>query len=123
MTKDQQRDDYSDYSAAIEELRHLAREPFETPRELLRLRQRIATERERSHRRILETVAQQAHVDLQSILDEARRRNAVKRRYVTKTLTRLEAEASERAAGARPPDSDAVHRNLQRSAGSAGRED
>lgn len=97
MTKDQQRDDYSDYSAAIEELRHLAREPFETPRELLRLRQRIATERERSHRRILETVAQQAHVDLQSILDEARRRNAVKRRYVTKTLTRLEAEASERA--------------------------
>ena len=39
---------------------------------------------------ILETLAQKANVDLQSIFDEARKRNAVKRRYVIETLKRLE---------------------------------
>jgi hypothetical protein len=87
----------TDCTAAIDDLRRLAREPFEVPRELLRLRNRITMERERSHRRILETIARQANVDLQPIYDDARRRNAAKRRYVTETLTRLQAQAYERS--------------------------
>lgn len=87
----------SHYSVAIDELRRLARERFETPTKLLQLRRRIATGRAHAHRQILERIAQQAHVDLQPIFEEARRRNAVKRRYVTETLTRLEAEAKEHA--------------------------
>jgi hypothetical protein len=87
----------TDFSAAIEELRQLAREPYESPAEMVRLRHRISTERQRAHRNILERVAKQANVDLQLIFDEAQRRNTVKRRYVTRTLERLEASASERA--------------------------
>jgi hypothetical protein len=94
MTNHQKGDDLS---AAIEELRRLAREPYEPSQELLRLRQRISSERQRTHHSILERVAKQANVDLQPIFEEARRRNAVKRRYVTRTLERLEAKAIERA--------------------------
>jgi hypothetical protein len=85
------------YSEAIDELRRLARAPFETPKELLRLRHRITNERARTHRRILERIAKQAHVDLEPILEDARRRNAAKRRHVTKTLAKLEAQAAELA--------------------------
>jgi hypothetical protein len=49
------------------------------------------------HHNILERVAQQAHVDLQSIFDEARRRNAAKHKYVTETLNRVLAQVAERA--------------------------
>jgi hypothetical protein len=85
------------FGAAIDELRRLAREPYESSQELRRLRQRISSERSRAHRRILERVAKQANVDLQPIFEEAQRRNAVKRRYVTRTLERLEAKVAERA--------------------------
>jgi len=85
------------YSEAIDELRRLARAPFETPKELLRLRHRITNERARTHRRILERIAKQAHVDLEPILEDARRRNAAKRHHVTKTLAKLEAQAAELA--------------------------
>src|SRR5262245_35785819 len=86
-----------DHTAVIEDMRGLAREPFDRPQELVKLRHRITVERDRSHRKILDTFARGANVDLQPIYDEAKRRNAVKRRYVTETLTRLEAQASERA--------------------------
>lgn len=87
----------ADFGAAIEELRRLAREPYESPQELVRLRHRITTERRRAHLGILERVAKQAQVDLQPIFEEAQRRNAVKRRYVTRTLEPLQAKAAEGA--------------------------
>jgi hypothetical protein len=88
----------TDLNAAIEELRRLAREPYQPAPELQRLRHRISSERKRVHQGILERVAKQAGVDLQPIFEEARRRNAAKRQYVTRTLERLEAKAVERAA-------------------------
>lgn len=84
-------------TAAIDEVRRLAREGYESPAELVRLRQRVASERQRTHRRILEQVAAQAHVDLQPIFEEAQRRNAAKRHYVTRTLEPLVAAAAARA--------------------------
>jgi hypothetical protein len=87
----------ADFSAAIEDLRRLAREPYESSHELVRLRHRITSERKRAHQSILERVAKQANVDLQPIFEEAQRRNAAKRRYVTRTFERLEAKAAERA--------------------------
>jgi hypothetical protein len=92
-----QRPSPDNYSEAIDELRRLARAPFETPKELLRLRHRMTNERARTHRRILERIAKQAHVDLEPILEDARRRNAAKRHHVTKTLAKLEAQAAELA--------------------------
>jgi hypothetical protein len=88
---------YDDYKDAIDELRRLAREPYEASDELVKLRKRITSERGRVHRGILERVAQQAHVDLQSIFDEARRRNAAKHKYVTETLNLVLAQVAERA--------------------------
>src|SRR5262249_44731444 len=85
------------FTDAIEELRRLAREPYEPSQELLRLRHRISNERRRAHRGIIERVAKQANVDLEPIYEEAQRRNAVKRRYVTQAVERLEAKAFERA--------------------------
>jgi hypothetical protein len=85
------------FSTAIDELRRLAREPYEPSEELRRLRRRVSSARSRAHRGILERVARQANVDLQPIFEEAQRRNVVKRRYVTRTLKRLEAEVAERA--------------------------
>ena len=98
MTKRQQQstDKYSD---AIAELRRLARDPFETPPELQKLRHRIASERTKTHRKILERIAQQAHLDLEPILEDARRHNAAKRRYVTETMKSLEERAAELAKG------------------------
>ncbi len=92
-----QRQSPDKYSEPIDALRHLARAPFETPEELLRLRHRITNERARTHRGILERIAQQAGVDLEPILEDARRRNAAKRHYVTETLAKLEAQAAELA--------------------------
>ena len=57
----------ADFSAAIEELRRLAREPYESPQELVRLRHRVSSERKRAHLGILERVARQANVDLRPI--------------------------------------------------------
>jgi hypothetical protein len=85
------------YSQPIAELRRLARSPFETPPKLIELRRRIATERARTHRGILEKIAEQAKVDLGPILEDARRRNAVKRRYVTATLKPIEKLAAKLA--------------------------
>lgn len=94
----------AEHSTAIEALRHRAREPYQIPRALQRLRHRITRERERSHRRILETVAERAQIDLHSIYEEARRRNATKRRLVTRTLAALESEAAERARAQKAED-------------------
>jgi hypothetical protein len=80
----------SKYSEPISELRRLARSPFETPPELVELRRRIVTERARTHRDLLEKIAKQAKIDLGPILEDARRRNAAKRRYVTATLKPIE---------------------------------
>jgi hypothetical protein len=93
MTRQQH--DPNPYHDAIESLRRLARAPYETPPELLRLRHRIRSERTRTHRSILERISQQAHVDLEPILQDARRRNAAKRRYVTDILKKLESRAAE----------------------------
>ena len=87
----------ADLNPILDQLRRLARGPYESQPELVRLRQRISSERQRAHRRILERVAEQAHVDLQPIFEEAQRRNAAKRQYVTRTLERLGAAAAERA--------------------------
>jgi hypothetical protein len=87
----------TDLKPILDQLRRLARGPYESQPELVRLRQRISSERQRAHRRILERVAEQAHVDLQPIFEEARRRNAAKRHYVTRTLERLATGAAERA--------------------------
>jgi hypothetical protein len=94
------------FNDPIEELRRLAREPYEPSKELLRLRHRISSERRRAHQSILERVAKQANVDLQPIYEEAQRRNAVKRRYVTQAVERLDAKAFE---GARR-DKERFHR-------------
>ena len=53
-----QKDD--DLRAAIEELRRLDQEPYEPSQELMQLRQRISSERQRAHGSILERVATQA---------------------------------------------------------------
>ena len=92
-----QRQSPDKYSEAIDALRRLARAPFETPEELLRLRHRITNERARTHRQVLERIAQQAHVDLEPILEDARRQNAAKREHVTETFAKLEAKAAELA--------------------------
>jgi hypothetical protein len=85
------------HRAAVEALRSLAREPFEVPAELVQLRHRITSERARVHQELLARIAQDAHIDLEAIFDEARRRNAAKRRYIAQTLAPLEARAAERA--------------------------
>ncbi len=82
------------HNQAITELRRLVRTPFETPRELLVMHQRVASERARTHRRILERIAEQAHVDLHSLLEDARRRNAAKRHQTTEVLRKVEARAA-----------------------------
>ena len=87
----------SEFSDAIEELRRLAREPHEASQELQRLRHRIASERARAHQNILDRVAEQAHIELKPIFEEAQRRNLAKRHYVTPILDRLKAQAVERA--------------------------
>jgi hypothetical protein len=87
----------ADFGAAVENLRRLTRARFEVPQELLNLRLRIAIEQERAHRKILERVAGQAHVELEPKFEEARRRNAAKRRVVSETLTQLGTKAAEQA--------------------------
>jgi hypothetical protein len=87
----------ADFSDAIDELRRLAREPYERQDELVQLRKRISTERGRAHRSILEHLAREAQVDLKPIFEQAQRRNLAKRHYVDQTLKRLQAQASERA--------------------------
>jgi hypothetical protein len=86
-----------DLKAILDQLQRLARGPYESQPELVRLRKRISSERHRAHRKILEQVAKQAHVDLQPIFEQAQRRNAAKRHYVTRTLERLRTAAAERA--------------------------
>lgn len=92
MAKHRKKPDH--FKTAIDELRRLAREPYESSKELVQLRKRITSERGRAHRRILERVAKEAHADLRPIFDEARRRNAAKHRYVTRTLNRVRAHAA-----------------------------
>jgi hypothetical protein len=86
-----------DVKNEIEELRRLARQPYETPPALLQLRQRVSSERARTHHSILERVAKQAGVDLKPIFQEVQRRNAAKRRYVERALKQIEAEVGARA--------------------------
>jgi hypothetical protein len=93
MRQDQNRD----YGAAVEELRRLAREPFEVDEEQQELRARLATEREASKKRLLEEIVQWASIDLRAILEEEARRRAERRRDVSEVLARLEARAGERA--------------------------
>jgi hypothetical protein len=93
MRQDQNRD----YGAAVEELRRLAREPFEVDEELQELRARLATEREASKGRLLEEIVQWAPIDLWAILEEEARRRAERRSDVSEVLARLEARAGERA--------------------------
>lgn len=85
-----------EYREEIAALRRRARRSFDVHEEVTRLRRRIATETEKSHRGLLERIAAEAGVDLPGILEEARRRRGARRRYVDRTLERLEAEASER---------------------------
>jgi hypothetical protein len=67
------------------------------PPELINLRHRITTERHRTHWNIIERVAREANVDLKPILEDARLRNKAKRRYVTRTIEKLEAEVHKSA--------------------------
>lgn len=94
------------YDQPIAELRRLARPPFDMPRELFVMHQRIGNERARMHRRILEQIAEQAHVDLEPILEDARRRNAAKRHRTTQVLRRVEA----RVAAAAKAEKERFHR-------------
>lgn len=86
-------DQTTDYAAAVEQLRRLAREPFEVPAELRRLRHRIESEREKTHHQMMERLTKETRLDLQGFFDEARRRAAAKRRYVRQALEPLEARA------------------------------
>ena len=83
----------TDYPAVVEQLRRLAREPFEVPEELLRLRHRIESEREKTHHQMVKRLAKEAGIDVQGFFDEARRRGAAKRRYLRQALEPLEARA------------------------------
>lgn len=86
-------DQTTDYATAVEELRRLAREPFQVPDELRRLRHRIEREREKTHQQMAERLAKETGIDVHGFFDEARRRGAAKRRYVQQTLEPLEAQA------------------------------
>ena len=79
----------TDYKPVIEQLRRLAREPFEVPDELRQLRHRIETERDKTHHHMVERLAKETKLDIQSFFDEARRRGAAKRRYVRQALVAL----------------------------------
>ncbi|HKU61135.1 MAG TPA: hypothetical protein VJQ44_07965 [Gemmatimonadales bacterium] len=81
------------YKPVIEQLRRLAREPFEVPDELRQLRRRIETERDKTHHHMVERLAKETKVDIQGLFDEHRRRNAAQRRYVRQALQPLEARA------------------------------
>src|SRR3989442_544433 len=85
------------YGQAISDLRRLVRVPFDSSPELLRFRHRVSNERARAHRQILERIAAEAHVNLEPILEDARRRNAAKRHLTTQILKKLEARAGEAA--------------------------
>jgi hypothetical protein len=86
-----------DYDAAIEELRRLAREPFEIDEEQQELRARRAAERAASNGKVLEEIARRAPGDLRVILEEEARRRAERRRDASEVLARLEAKAGDRA--------------------------
>jgi hypothetical protein len=86
-------DQTTHYAAVVEQLRRLAREPFEVPEELRRLRHRIESEREKTHHQMVERLAKEARIDIKGFFDEARRRGAAKRRYVRQALEPLEARA------------------------------
>ena len=86
-------DQTPDYAAVIEQLRRLARGPFEVPEELRRLRHRIEREREKTHHQMVERLAKEARIDIQGFFDDARRRGAAKGRYVRQALEPLEARA------------------------------
>jgi hypothetical protein len=86
-------DQTTDYTGVVEQLRRLAREPFEVPEELRRLRHRIEGEREKTHHQMMERLAKETHIDLNGFFDEARRRGAAKRRYLRQALEPLEAQA------------------------------
>jgi hypothetical protein len=83
----------TDYAPVIQQLRRLAREPFEVPDELRQLRRRIETERDKTHHHMLERLAKETKLDIQSFFDEARRRGAAKRRYVRQAMEPLEERA------------------------------
>lgn len=86
-------DQTPDYAAVVEQLRRLARGPFEVPEELRRLRHRIEREREKTHHQMVERLAKEARIDIQGFFDDARRRGAAKGRYVRQALEPLEARA------------------------------
>jgi hypothetical protein len=83
----------TDYAPVIEQLRRLAREPFDVPDELRQLRHRIESERDKTHHQMVERLAKDAKIDIKGLFDEARRRGAAKRRYVRQALEPLEARA------------------------------
>jgi hypothetical protein len=83
----------TDYTPVVEQLRRLAREPFEVPEELHRLRHRIESERDKTHHQMVERLAKEAKVDIEGFFAEARRRGAAKRRYIRQALEPLEARA------------------------------
>ena len=63
------------------------------PKELLRLRHRIESERDKTHHQMVERLAKEAKVDIEGFFAEARRRGAAKRRYIRQALEPLEARA------------------------------
>lgn len=87
----------TDWDTLMQEMRRLTGEPDDLQEELERLRRRMDMETELTHRRIIERVSQEAGVDLHSILEDAQRRKAVKRRYFTRAMNKLEAKAGEQA--------------------------
>ena len=76
----------------LKEMLRDANQGHSMPQDLINLRNRINTQRHQTHWKIIERVAREANVDLTPILEDARLRNKAKRRYVTRTIEKLEAE-------------------------------
>jgi hypothetical protein len=93
MTRDQKHE----YATIVDEMRRLARSGIEPSGELQQLHDQAAAARTATQQRVLDAIAKQAHLDLRSIVEEARGPQDQQRRHVAETLARLETEAKGRA--------------------------
>ena len=64
------------------------------------LRRRIESEREKTHHHMMERLAKETRIDIQGLFDEARRRGAAKRRYITPGARAAGGPGAGRGAGA-----------------------
>lgn len=87
-----------DEDKAVAEIMRFLMQRGKLPQEFVQFRRQIIKERDNAHMNIIEKVAKQANVDLDSIYKEARLLNKIKRQKMTETLEKIDAEVAARAA-------------------------